>query len=122
MSDKFKFTVDNAKKVVLISASGMFSKEDALELKNDFIAQSRAINSKDYSLIVDSKEVKPNSPDVVPLLEEMLVIYKDTPYKKKIAVLMDSAVAMMQIKRIGKDSFTDTFSIATSLDQAYTMI
>lgn len=119
---KYDFKVDSSKKVFTIVGGGMFSLEDAQNFMAEYRANVAKINPQDYVLIVDAKDVKVNSPEVIPLLEEMIGLYASTPFKKKFSVVIESSIAQNQVKRVGKDTLTSTFIFVTSYEDALKQI
>jgi len=67
-------------------------------------------------LIIDAREQKTVSPDTVQLLEKAMNLYSTTPFAKRYSVVLESIVAMSQIKRVGKG--VDQFIMVTNLDDA----
>jgi hypothetical protein len=48
-------------------------------------------------------------------------MYVDIPFKKRFSVVLDSAVAMLQVKKVGKENI-DPFTMVTSVEEAYSKI
>ncbi len=115
---KYEFQVDNGKKLLLIKGSGMFSLDDAKSFMADYKKQITQIDVKDFTLVIDSKDIKVNGPEIVPLLEEMIQLYAATPFKKRFSVIIESAIAQSQVKRVGKNDYTTAFTFVPSVEDA----
>lgn len=115
---KYEFKVNQAEKILLIESRGMFSLEDAKNFMDEYKKTITKINPGDYVLIIDSKDIKTANQEVIPLLEDMIKLYVTTPFKKRITIVMDSAVALSQVKRVGKDDFTNNFIFVNSYEEA----
>ncbi|GAB6087877.1 hypothetical protein [Alkaliphilus crotonatoxidans] len=115
---KYEFQLDHGKKLMLIKSGGMFSLDDAKNFMAEYKKQVGQIDVKNYSLIIDAKDIKVNGPEIVPLLEEMIQLYASTPFKKRFSVIFESSIAQSQVKRVGKDNFTSAFTFVPSLEDA----
>lgn len=99
----FKMEVDKIKKVFSIYAAGFFSMEEGMNFMSEYQSKTSEIDPKDYVLIVDGREVKASAQDVVEQLKNMIMLYMSVPFKKRIIIQQQSAVAASQTKRIAKD-------------------
>jgi hypothetical protein len=111
-----KLDVDPVKKVFFVRTSGMVSFDEAKDYINDLEAKIKTVDPSQYSLIIDAREQKAVSPDTVQLLEKALNIYSSTPFAKRYSVVLESTIAMSQIKRVGKG--VDLFTMVTSIEDA----
>jgi hypothetical protein len=113
-----KLDIDSTKKVFLVKASGVLAAQEIQDFIIAFEENIKKIDARQYALIVDAKEQKTIAPDGAPLLEKVLKLYVDTPFKKRFSVVLESAVAMLQVKKVGKDNI-DPFTMVTSVEEAY---
>ena len=114
----YNFEVNPAKKTFLITTSGMFKKEEAIEFIEEFEKKIKTLDPKQYTLIINAKEQKPSSPDVLPLQEKAIGLYLNTPFAKRFSIEFDSIITMQQIKRVGKNEMLDGFTFVNSLEEA----
>jgi len=119
---KYDFKVDSSKKIFLINGGGMFSLDDAKNFMAEYRLNVAKIDPKEYNLIVDAKDIKVNSPEIIPLLEEMIGLYTATPFKKKFSVIIESTIAQSQVKRVGKDELSAAFIFVPSCEEALKQI
>ena len=114
---KYGVTLDTKNKVIISMASGFIKENEAKEIINQFKEAIRKANTSEYGLIVDGSDSKPVSPDVVPLMAEVIKLYTETPFKKKYFVEINSALNQTQIKRVGNGAMAD-FIIVRSQEEA----
>lgn len=113
-----KIDIDPIKKTFKVTVSGMVTANEAREYLNNYEQSIKKIDPKQYTMIMDAREQKTVTQDVISLLEEAIKMYADTPFAKKYAIIIDSAVAMLQVKRVGKDDLSQQFEFVKSLDEA----
>ena len=117
----YKIEVESAKKVVKATISGMLSLEDVKNYLAELSATCSKISSSEYALIIDAREQKAMSQDAIPYVEQIMKFYTDTPFKKRFSVMLESAIAMSQVNRVGKKE-VELFEIVTSVEEAYAKI
>lgn len=117
----YKIETEAAKKVIKVTISGLFSLEEVKNYLDELSTACSKVNSSEYALIIDAREQKAVSQDVIPYVEKIMKFYTDTPFKKKISVVLDSAIAMSQVNRIGKKEVGE-FDMVTSVEEAYAKI
>lgn len=105
MIGKYEMLVEKDKKVFRAYAEGFFTMEDGENFVKDFIQKSKGLS--DYNLIVDGKGVKPSNPEVADALKNALKLYIQTPFKARYIVKQDSAVGIMQSRRLVKSVTKD---------------
>lgn len=111
-------TVDSEKKVYKIEASGMLKANEVEDLLKQLEESARKYDPKQYILVIDAREQKAFTPETVPYLEKAMKFYTETPFKKRVSVVLDSAIAMQQVKRVSKDE-VGQFVMVSSLEEAY---
>ncbi len=99
----FKMEVDKLKKVFTIVASGFFSMQEGIDFMNEYRSKAAQIIPEEYTLVVDGREVKTSAQDVAEQLKNMIMLYMSVPFKKRIIIQQQSAVAASQTKRLAKD-------------------
>ncbi len=119
----FTMEVDQTKKIFSIFASGFFTMQEGVDYINEYRTKTSQLDPKEYTLIVDGREVKASAQDVAEQLKNMLMLYMSVPFKKRIIVQQQSAVASGQTKRIGKDiPGFDTIIFVESPEEALTKV
>lgn len=113
-----KLEVDTSKKVFFVKAAGVIEKPEIIDFASNFEEAAKKVDARQYVLIIDAKEQKTISPEGAPLLEQCLKMYVETPFRKRFSVVLESAVAMLQIKKVGKDNI-NPFTMVTSVEEAY---
>lgn len=110
--------IDYSKKIFFVKASGVILVPEIKDFVNALEEGIKKVNPSQFVLIIDAKEQKTVAPEGAPLLEKCLKLYAETPFKKRFSVVLESAVAMLQVKKVGKDS-VDPFIMVTSVEEAY---
>lgn len=113
-----KVEVDSVKRALKITVSGMVKVDEAENYLKELQSTINRIDASKYALIIDAREQKTLTPDTIATLEKALKIYTETPFVKRFAVVLESVVAMQQIKRVGKED-VDDFVMVTSVEEAY---
>lgn len=110
--------VDSIKKAIKVIASGTLKADEVQDYLNKLEEKIKRIDPKQYCLIMDAREQKAVTPDAIPLLEKALKYYTTVPFAKRFSIVLDSVIAMQQVKRVGK-SEVDQFIMVKSLEEAY---
>lgn len=113
-----KIEVDSKKKAIIVTASGMLKAEEVSSYINELQDAVKRIDPSQFALIIDAREQKAVAPDAVPHLEKALKLYVDIPFAKRFSVVLESTVAMQQVKRVGKDE-VNQFIMVNSIDEAF---
>ncbi len=119
----FKMEIDKLKKVFFITAAGFFSMQEGMDFMAEYQSKTSMFDPKDYTLIVDGREVKASAQDVADQLKNMILLYMSVPFKKRIIIQQQSAVAVGQTKRLAKDiPGFDTIIFAETVEEAQSNI
>ena len=97
----YKMTLNQEKKVFNIYAEGIMTPELGAAYTNEFIEKSKSIDSKEWSLVIDVKNLNTNSHDVAEMLVVVMKLYFSVPYKKRYMTKIQNAVCFMQVKKLG---------------------
>ncbi|KAF4325451.1 hypothetical protein G195_000919 [Phytophthora kernoviae 00238/432] len=84
----------------------------AQQLNQDTIAP---INTKEYELNIDCKKLNVTAPEIVPLLEGCLQMFKKDEYKKVVLTLENNAILKMQLSRLGRSVGLDNLEIISTV-------
>lgn len=95
----FKMTLNQVEGVLMISYSGMFTVYDAKLFLRELQSKIRMIRPEEYILVIDMQEIRPSSPELLPLLEEIKTMYMDAPFKSIYAVASDSLITLKSKKK-----------------------
>ncbi len=102
-NQNYGVTLNTSEKTIISRASGFIKVEDAAEIIRQLKEAIQKVNTKEYALIVDGKDAKTVSADVVPLLQEVMGIYTNTAFKAKYMIELNSGIQANQIKRVAGD-------------------
>ncbi|WP_058302931.1 hypothetical protein [Gorillibacterium timonense] len=109
----YSVTINSTDKVIISYASGFIKMEDAKEIISQFKAAIQKVNTKEYALIVDGKDAKTVSTDVVPLMQEVLELYAGTPFKAKYMIELNAGIQANQVKRVGGENANELVPIGS---------
>jgi len=111
--------VEKIKKVFIIVASGFFSMQEGIDFMTEYRSKTKEFDPKEFTLIVDGKDVKASAQDVAEQLKSMIMLYMSVPFKKRIIIEQASAIATGQTKRLSKDiPGFDTIEFVNTMEEA----
>jgi len=115
------FTIENksAQKVLLITASGFFKMDEALQFIRELKSTIAGIgNTSSYHLVINARDQKTVAQDVQNVLAQAIDIYMNTPFKSRQSVVFDSVISKSQILRLGNQDVATKFEFHDTLDAA----
>lgn len=112
----YKIDVDNLKKRFIISVEGYMKEDEAKQFIDEYESKIKGITPSQYELVLDGKKLKVSQQDLLPILEGLLTSYVKSGFKKIYFITMESAVAMMQMKRVSGNLF-DTVTIVDDISE-----
>lgn len=83
----FKFKVDRANKTINIELKDKFSEKDAKEYVAEYLKQTGAVNTGEYSLIFDCTRLEIGDKDSLRDLEACFGLYAKGGYPSVVAIL-----------------------------------
>lgn len=109
----YKMELKTNDKIFLITISGMMTEKESISYIEELKKNIRSINPVQYSIVIDSQELKTSPQGLIGLIEEAMSLIVNTPFKKRYSIMPKSAIATSQIKRIGRedDEFSDTIIV-----------
>jgi hypothetical protein len=123
-SEIVSFKKDVLHKAFIITLNGYAKPERANNFIDMYNHHVSKVNPNQYTLIVDSTELKTFPKEVLPVLEKSYQLYMKTGFKKVVMVFPDHITGKMQLRRVGKianfdgqfvDSLQEGLDIAKSL-------
>jgi len=104
------FNTDNENKAFIITLGGYAATESASSFVDNLKAEVAKINPSNYSLIVDSYELRTFKPAILPTLEISYGLYMSLGFKKTLMVKPNRVTPRLQLRRIAKKvNFTGEF-------------
>lgn len=116
----FKMTLNHIESVMLISYSGVFTVYDAKLLLRDLQSKIKMIRPEDYTLVIDMQEIRPSTPELLPLLEEIKNVYMEAPFKFVYCVASD-ALMTLKAKKKEESPKRNWFTVQT-VDEALKLV
>ncbi|WP_145409632.1 hypothetical protein [Paenibacillus xylanexedens] len=111
----FILKTDAANKVLNIELEGSFSQEDGLRSISAYQDTIAKINTQEYHLNIDCKKLNVTAPEIVPLLEGCLAMFKKDGYKKIVLTLENNSILKMQLSRLGRAVGLDNLEIISTV-------
>lgn len=112
-NQNYGVALNTSDKTIISRASGFIKVEDASEIIRQLKEAIQKVNTKEYALIVDGKDAKTVSADVVPLLQEVMGLYTNTPFKAKYMIELNSGIQANQVKRVAGESADELMKIGS---------
>ncbi|AEH54458.1 MULTISPECIES: hypothetical protein [Heyndrickxia] len=105
-----QFQADNSHKAFIITLGGFAATEKASTFVDDLKKEVSKIDVKNYSLIVDSSDLRTFKPEILPVLEKSYALYMSLGFKKILMITPKRVTPRLQLKRIAKKvNFTGEF-------------
>ncbi|MFS0870058.1 hypothetical protein [Paenibacillus xylanilyticus] len=111
----FILKTDVPNKVLNIELEGSFSQEDGLRSISAYQDTIAPINTTEYDLRIDCKKLNVTAPEIVPLLEGCLALFKKDGFKKVVLILENNAILKMQLSRLGRAVGLDNLEIISTV-------
>lgn len=106
------FQTDNKNKAFVITLGGFAETEKAATFVDDLKLEVSKINVLDYTLLIDSTELKTFKPAILPYLETSYGLYSSFGFKRIVLISPKRVTPRLQIKRIAKKvNFTCDFVV-----------
>jgi len=97
----YKMELKTNGKILLINRSGFMTQEESISYLEELKKNIKNICPTEYSIVVDSRELKASSQQLLVSIEEAMSLIAVTPFKKRYSILPKSIIATMQINRVG---------------------
>ncbi|MEO2204403.1 hypothetical protein ABGV42_11665 [Paenibacillus pabuli] len=111
----FILKTDVPNKVLNIELEGSFSQEDGLRSISAYQDTIDPIDPTEYELRIDCKKLNVTAPEIVPLLEGCLALFKKDGFKKVVLTLENNAILKMQLSRLGRAVGLDNLEIISTV-------
>lgn len=98
----FEININRVKNVLDVKAKGFLSMEEAMKFVEDYNRKVKMIKPEEYTLIIDTRDLKPGSPEVAENMKNVMDMYLNVPFKNRYAYKLRNIVAQMQVQRIGR--------------------
>ena len=109
----YKIELKTNGKILLINMSGFMTQEESISYIKELKKNIKDISPTQYSIVVDSRELKTFSQQLLGSIEESMSLITNTPFKKRYTIIPKSIIATMQIKRVGMgiNKYNDTIFV-----------
>lgn len=109
----YKMEVKTNERILLITMSGLMTEKESLAYIEELNKNIKRINPTQYSMVVDTRELKASPQNLINLMEQAMELITTTPFKRRYSIMPKSAVATMQVKRVSKEDnkFNDTIFV-----------
>lgn len=96
----FAFDLNHREQVMNIKVEGMFTPQDAEAYICEYKNNVSQIDTKKFEMICDASKLKCTSPEVLPLLENSMYLYKNAGFKKvKVDMGKNKSIVKFQLIR-----------------------
>ncbi|WP_150273422.1 hypothetical protein [Paenibacillus tepidiphilus] len=107
----FKFATDTAAKLLNVQVEGTMSEEDAGRFITEYNETVSKFQPTEYEIDLDCTKLNVSSPDVLPMLEQCYILYKESGFKKVIFTIAKSPVLKMQLSRVARTTKLENYEI-----------
>lgn len=107
----YTMNVDSGKKTIAMTVSGTFTPEKAKQFINDYEQKLSSINTNEFILEFDCRDLDVVTKEMIPDLENCLMLYKSSGFKKVEVGIKKSAIIAMQLKRLANNVGLPAFEI-----------
>ena len=109
----YKMELKTNEKIFLITIGGFMTEEESISFIAEMKKNIKNINPTQYNIVVDSRELKTSSPQLVGLMEEAMTLLTTTPFKTRYSIMPKNIIATSQVKRVSKENnkFNDTIFV-----------
>lgn len=119
----FNMEIDRDKKAFIITVAGSFTSKESMDFLNDFHTLTKEFDLKEFTLVVDGKDLRVSASNVSDKLRDVIELYSKSPFKKRIIVKQKSAMAFNQSNRLAIDIFnSDTFLFVNTIEEAFSKL
>lgn len=109
----YKMELKNNEKVFLITMGGFMTEKESIDYIEELGKVIKTIDPAKYSIVIDSRELKTSSQQLIGYIEQAMELITNTPFKKRYSIIPKNVIATFQIRRIVKkdDKFNDTILV-----------
>lgn len=100
----FKNEVRTKEKLFMVKVGGFFKEDEAAAFLEDYLAKYKSINPREYSLVLDCKDLAVSGQNMIPVLKQRLEMYISQGFKKVYFVKLKSPTGMLQLRKVGEES------------------
>ena len=99
----FEMNVNSQKKAFIVKVAGFFQEEEANRFMEAYNKNINSFKASEYSLILIPDELSTSKPEMLPVLENAVKLYKSSGFKAYYSTTPKSAVTGMQLKRVANN-------------------
>ncbi|KAA8998768.1 hypothetical protein F4V43_16185 [Paenibacillus spiritus] len=107
----FNLNTDKNASTLNVKVGGTFSTEDAELFIADYNRAIGAFDPKQYEIILDCTELNVSSPDVLPMLEQCFILYKNSGFKNVVFTIKRNPILKMQLSRVARTTQLQHYEI-----------
>ncbi len=104
---------------VVITVGGFFTPEEAKTFIGEYESLVKRLDTKSTSLILDGRELKASTQEMIPMLQGCMQLYMRDNFKKVFMIEFDSSVTNSQVARVAREiGFDKRYEMASSVNAA----
>ncbi|WP_410512386.1 hypothetical protein PaeBR_20635 [Paenibacillus sp. BR2-3] len=107
----FSFTPNSATSTLKVRVEGAMSQEDAGRFIQEYNEHVSKFDPAKYDIILDCTGLNVSSPDVLPMLEQCYIMYKNSGFKKVVFTIAKNPVLKMQLGRVARATKLENYEI-----------
>ena len=107
----FNFSPSPETQALKVKVEGAMSQEDAGRFIQEYNDQVSKFDPTQYEIILDCTTLNVSSPDVLPMLEQCYIMYKESGFKKVVFTIAKNPILKMQLGRVARTTKLDNYEI-----------
>jgi hypothetical protein len=104
---------------MVVTVGGFISPDEAKSFVDEYESIIKNLDTKNTCLILDGRELKASTQDMLPMLQGCFQLYMRDDFKKVFMINFVSSVTNSQVARVAKEiGFTERYEMVSSVEEA----
>jgi len=107
----FNFSPSPENLTLKVMVEGAMTQEDAGRFIQEYNEHVSKFDPSKYEIALDCTGLNVSSPDVLPMLEQCYIMYKESGFKKVVFTIAKNPVLKMQLGRVARTTKLENYEI-----------
>lgn len=107
----YRMQVNSESKTFEVQVEGSFSQQDAMSFIAEYDKEVAAFPAREYVINLDCTTLNVSTPDVLPMLEQCYLLYKQTGFAKVVFTIQKNPILKMQLNRVARTTGLENYDI-----------
>jgi len=113
----YNIEINKSKELLIIKGMGLYNESELHKFIHEFKSKVSSINPKDYKLILDTTELKTSQQSSMSIMNDIMNLYFNTPFRGRFYLRPESRIASMQMKRMTDSESFKTLKEITNINE-----